>query len=114
MKPLEKEPLTSARHEARIDRLALSEMPTLWERLVDTYGRPMSVVRDLSPERDIRDFPRLSQLKWVGGGRWADLGSGAQGDGVIALVVWLSAGAPRERCVEFLEQALAELDANAA
>jgi hypothetical protein len=103
-----------ARREARVERTALGSMPALWDQLIDQYGRPMAAVRALSPERDIREFPRLSQLRWFGGGgKWINVGSGAEGDGVTALVMWLS-GAPRERCVEFLERALAELDANAA
>jgi hypothetical protein len=103
-----------ARHEARVDRLALASMPALWTRIVDLKGRPMVAVRGLSPERAIADFPRVVQLRWLhANGRWADIGSGANGDGVIALVEWLSC-APREKCVALLEELLAELGERAA
>lgn len=115
MKLLEKEPLASTRHEARVDRLALASMPTLWPRIVDFKGRPTALVRALSPERDIASFPRIKIFRWLQvNGRWADIETGASGDGVIALIEFLSAGASKARCVEFLEQTLAELDASAA
>jgi len=114
VKPLEKNPLTSDRRAARVDWLALGSLPTLWDLLVDLRGRPMPGVRALSPGRAVENFPRLSQLRWIGsGGRWVDLGSGANGDGVVSLVEWLS-GAPHERCVAFLEETIAELDAQSA
>jgi hypothetical protein len=115
VKPLDKEPLTSARREAAIYRLALASWPRLWLLIADLKGNPMAAVREISPERGIADFPRASSLKWlIVNGRWADLGSGASGDTVIDLVVWLAGGCERSKAVNFLEQALAELDANAA
>jgi hypothetical protein len=74
----------------------------------------MPGVRALNPERAVADFPRLAQLRWIGGGRWADLGSGASGSTVTDLVVWLAGGCERSKAVAFLEATLAELDANAA
>jgi hypothetical protein len=75
----------------------------------------MPGVRALNSERSVADFPRLAQLKWLGGGaRWADLGSGASGATVTDLVVWLAGGCERSKAVAFLEATLAELDANAA
>ena len=107
---------TRRRRDARVERTALGTIPDLWDKLVDLYGRPSPGVRALNPGLDVKDFPRLATLKWPGsGGRWINLGPpAAAGDGVIALVEWLSAGAPRDKCVDFLEQALNELEVSAA
>ena len=114
MKPLEKEPLTSTRREARVERLALASWPALQSRIFDWKGRPTAAIRYLSPERAVADFPRVAELRWLQtNGRWADVGSGANGDGVVSLFEWLS-GAPHERCVAFLEETIAELDAQSA
>ena len=110
MKPLEKEPLTSGRREAAVDRLALASWPALQPLIFDWKGKPTAFIRALSPEHDIASFPRIQMLRWLyANGRWADIGTGSSGDGVIALVEFLSAGAPREKCVAFLEATLTEL-----
>lgn len=106
---LEREPLTSGRREAAADRRALACIPALWTRLVDLKGRPMAAVRALSPERDIADFPRVVQLRWLGH-RWADVGAGTSGDGVIDLVRWLGGNCDRSKAVEFIEDVLRELN----
>ncbi len=116
MKPLEKEPLTSTRREARVERLALASWPALQPRIFDWKGKPTAAVRALGdPERDIASFPRIQMLRWLQtNGRWADVGSGANGDGVIALVEYLAGGCERSKAVDLLEQTLAGLDADAA
>jgi len=75
----------------------------------------VAYIRLERPERAVADFPRVAELRWLQtNGRWADVGSGANGDGVISLVEYLAGGCERSKAVDFLEQHLAELDADAA
>jgi hypothetical protein len=115
VKPLEKEPPTSACREARVDRLALAAWPALQPHIFDWKGSPTAAVRELSPERAVADFPRVAEFRWLyANGRWADVGSGANGDGVTSFVEYVAGGCERAKAVDFLEKTLAELDADAA
>ncbi len=89
------------RHNS-INRRAAANMSLLWEHINSLTGVPSYAVKALNPAAAA--YPSVSEFRWTGErGAWLNFSTGAAGQNVVDLIVWLSAGCSREAASDFLE-----------
>jgi hypothetical protein len=107
---LHSEPSTrDGRRAHRANKRACDNFVEIYRRLVSHKGEPLHHVRQLNP--DAVRFPRMSQWRLASDfGAWRDIGSGAIGNDLIDLIVWLSGGCDRDKAIAFLENLCDDLE----
>ena len=97
--------------EREINRKAVRFFPQIHSLIVDMHGRPKAEISrlrdpDFDPRRprkpgEVR--PALNMFKGPGwDGSWTNIGDGARGETLVDLVAYLSGGADRRVCAEWL------------
>lgn len=97
--------------EREINRKAVQFWPQVYSLIVDMHGRPLPEISRLGdpgfdpsrPRKAGEVRPQLNIFKGIGPmGQWRNIGAGAQGENIVDLIVYLSGGADRRVCAEWL------------
>ena len=102
-----------------INRRAVALWPSLHDHIVGLNGRPLGDVLRLNPAYVAQDpgrarppgSPQLKEFRGPssyerdgGPGAWRDLGTGKSGQDLVSLIEYLSDGADRRVCADFLSR----------